>query len=58
VVIPQDMQLKPRFGEQLLCGVTVLEGEAEALRKTSSSSQLYQVLSPQKLEKIRIKLIP
>jgi hypothetical protein len=58
VVIPQDIQLKPRFDEQLLSGVTVLEGEAAALRKTNSSSQLYQTFSPQKLEKVRIKLIP
>lgn len=58
VVIPQDIELTPRFDKNLLSGVTVLEGKAEILKKRDWSNQLYQKLVPQKLETAEIKLIP
>ena len=58
VVIPQDIQFKASFDKDLLSGVTYLEGEAESLQKEDWSNQLYKTLSPQKLKKTKIKMIP
>lgn len=58
VVIPQDIELTPRFDKHLLSGVTVLEGEAEIIAEEDWSNQLYRRLSPQKPRKERIRLIP
>ena len=58
VVIPQDIQFKAYFEKELLSGVTFLEGEAERLQSQDWSNQLYKTLSPQKLSKTTIKLIP
>lgn len=59
VVIPNDIKLTPRFDANLLNGVTVLEGEANVVKKNIwSNKSLYKKLEAKKIEKTNIKLIP
>ncbi len=58
VTIPRSIRLNPRHDSELLCGVTVLEGKAEAFRSDDWSGELYRELKPQEPQEIDIKLIP
>lgn len=58
VVIPQNIQFQPHYKKDLLSGITILEGEAEVISKEDWTNQLYKPLSPQKLQKTTIKMIP
>jgi len=58
VVIPRNIKLKPRFDEELLGGVIVIEGKAEVFQEGYWSNRLYRDLTPQRPEKIAIRLIP
>jgi DUF1680 family protein len=58
VVIPHNIELKPRFDKELLTGVTVLQGKAEVCREGDWSNRLYRQLPPQKPRTVSIRLIP
>lgn len=58
VTIPRGIRLRPRHDSDLLAGVTVLEGRAEAFRSDDWSGELYRELKPQEPQEIDIKLIP
>lgn len=58
VALPRDGQLKPRFDETLLDGVTVLEGPGEVYRTGDWSGKLYKTVGSAKPEKISLRLIP
>jgi len=58
VVIPRDIQLKPRFDRLLLGGLTVLDGQAEVYRTGDWSGRLYKPLGSAGPEKIKLRLIP
>jgi DUF1680 family protein len=58
VVIPRGIGLKPRFDPEVLGGVTVLEGRAEAWREPDWSGQLYRELSTSPPEPFDLRLIP
>jgi DUF1680 family protein len=58
VRIPRTIALKPRFDKNLLGGVTVLEGKAEAIQEKPWSGQLYRELSSASPKPIDLKLIP
>jgi DUF1680 family protein len=58
IIIPQDIVFEPKFDSELLQGVTVLKGKAEILKKEDWSKELYKAITPQKPEKIDIRLIP
>ncbi|MFQ6035646.1 MAG: glycoside hydrolase family 127 protein [Sedimentisphaerales bacterium] len=58
IVIPRNIKLKPRFDKELLAGVIVLEGKAEVVEEGDWSNHLYRQLSPQRKEKVMIRLIP
>ena len=58
VLIPQDIEFKPKFEAGFLSGVTILEGKAEILKKEDWSNKLYKPIAPQQPDKIDIKLIP
>ncbi len=58
VMIPRDIRLHPRHNSDLLGGVTVLEGKAEAFQSDSWSGELYREIEPQEPQQINIKLIP
>jgi len=58
VVIPHNIRLEPQFRKNLLGGVTVLEGEAEAFEEGDWSGGLYRELAPQKAKKLAVTLIP
>jgi DUF1680 family protein len=58
VVIPQGIQLRPRFDGRLLGGVTVLEGKAEVVAEAPWGKQLYRDLTPATARTIDLRLIP
>src|SRR5262249_14395012 len=58
VVIPQGIQLKPRFDGQLLGGVTALEGKAVGLEEPKWSGELYRDFEPKAPRAIDLRLIP
>jgi DUF1680 family protein len=58
VFIPRTTKLKPRFDGEILGGVTVLEGKAEAVPEVPWSRELYRELSPAAPKAIDLKLIP
>jgi DUF1680 family protein len=58
VVIPRGIDLTPRFEAELLGGVTVLEGRADAWPEGEWSGLLYRELSPAAPRPIELKLIP
>lgn len=58
VTIPRSIRLNPRYDGDLLAGVSVLEGKAEAFQSDDWSGELYRELKPQKPQEIDIRLIP
>jgi DUF1680 family protein len=57
VVIPANVQFRPRFEKQLLGGVTVLEGKAKLVKHADWSGLLYRNVSPDG-GSVDIQLIP
>ena len=55
IVLPADIELKPRHDPKLLGGVTVLEGEAVA---RPMSDALYSDRTPSRTERVKLRLIP
>jgi DUF1680 family protein len=58
VVLPRDIELKPRFDARLLGGVVVLEGRAEALSEPAWGEQLYRDLPEVRTQPVTVRLIP
>ncbi len=58
VLVPLDINLKPRYTTDLLGGVAVLEGTAKAGAKHSWGPQLYREAFPASLKDIRLRLVP
>jgi DUF1680 family protein len=58
VVIPGEIELKPRFDAGLLGGVTVLEGRAEALAEAEWTGELYREWKRGAARAIDLRLIP
>jgi len=58
VVIPRDIELKPRVEADLLGGITVLQGQARIYRQSDWSQTLYQRLPARDPDTIDIRLIP
>lgn len=58
VVIPEGIELRPRFNGRLLGGVTVLEGKAEVVAEAPWGKQLYRDLTPATARPIDLRLIP
>ncbi len=56
--LPRDIQLKPRHEEELLGGVTVLEGEARIVKEGDWTGVLYREISDDQPQPLEIKLIP
>ena len=56
--IPRDIRLIPRHDQDLLGGVTVLEGEALRIPEGEWDGQLYRSMNNGSAEKIHITLIP
>jgi len=58
VAIPRKIELRPRSEPQLLGGVTILEGQAEARPETGWSKALYRDLADTEPKSINLRLIP
>jgi DUF1680 family protein len=58
VALPRDVKLTPRFGRDLLGGVAVLEGKAEASAEPAWGDELYREFKPSAPRPIDVKLIP
>lgn len=58
VFLPPDIELRARHLPDLLGGVTVLEGEAEAIREPPWTGTLYRELERATSEPLPVKLIP
>lgn len=58
VLIPPDIQLTSRYDQQLLDGVTVLEGHALLRPKADWNGKLYQDFKPQQLKPLNVRFIP
>jgi DUF1680 family protein len=58
VALPRDVKLTPRFDRELLGGVTVLEGKAEAAADRPWGEELYREFKPSAPKLVRVKLIP
>jgi len=58
VHIPRDVHLTPRYAQDLLGGVTVLEGEACRIREDEWDGKLYRNIDDDSAEVVRITLIP
>ncbi len=58
VALPRNIELKPRFDDNLLSGITVLEGEADIRQEPDWSDQLYRKLPSKEPKKAMIRLIP
>jgi DUF1680 family protein len=58
VIIPRGIDLRPRFDPELLGGVTVLEGRAEARHEPDWSGQLYRELATSPPRPFDLRLIP
>jgi DUF1680 family protein len=58
VLIPHDIDLKPRYDATLLGGVTVLEGKTEAVVERAWSGELYRELAPTTPRTVALRLIP
>lgn len=57
VVIPENIQLRPRFDGRLLGGVTVLEGKAKLAKEGDWTGLLYRAIQPG-TGTVDIRLIP
>lgn len=58
VILPQGIQLVPRFDPDLLGGVTVLEGKAVAQASPDWTGKLYQEVKELPAREIDVRLIP
>lgn len=58
VALPRDVKLTPRFDRDLLGGVVVLEGKAEAATGAAWGDELYREFKPVTPRTIDVKLIP
>jgi DUF1680 family protein len=58
IVIPRNIDLRPRHDRTLLGGVTVLEGKAEAVVEPAWSGRLYRELAPAAPRSVLLRLIP
>jgi hypothetical protein len=58
VVIPRDITLGPRFEEQFLGGIAVLQGQARVFNEGDWSNQLYRELTSKKPKEVSVQLIP
>mgnify|MGYP000026370934 CR=1 FL=1 len=56
--IPHNIKLTPRYDENLLGGVTVLEGEAWRIPEEEWKDELYRRITASSAEPVRITLIP
>ncbi len=58
VMIPHNIDLKPRYDKSLLGGITILEGKANILPENDWSNTLYKPQKYTDMKEIKIKLIP
>lgn len=58
VVVSARAEFQPRFIEQLLAGVAVLEGKALVISLDKSNEDLYRRISPQEAGVRQIRLVP
>ena len=58
VLMPVDIALQARFDPDMLGGVTILEGTAEAIEGRAWNDQLYREVSRQPTKEMPVKLIP
>ena len=58
VTISSGAKFRTRFTEELLAGVTVLEGKASVLAQDEWNKALYRRISPQDTKTTEIRLIP
>jgi DUF1680 family protein len=58
VALPRDVKLVPRFDRDLLGGVAVLEGKADASAEPAWGGALYREFKPAAPRVIDVKLIP
>jgi hypothetical protein len=58
IVIPQHIELEPRYDKDLLGGVVVLEGMAKRTPREDWPAELYRRMEPLPLEATKVKLIP
>ena len=58
VVVPSDIELRARYIGDLLDGVTVIEGEAEARPSGDWNNKLYRTLQPGQSKSCSLRLIP
>jgi DUF1680 family protein len=58
ILVPREIQLKPRFDRGWPGGLTVLEGRAEARRDADWSGQLYRELATAAPKPFDLRLIP
>jgi DUF1680 family protein len=58
ISIPARIDLKPRFDGKLLSGITVLEGQAQALSEADWGNRLYRDLPALNTRAIPVRLIP
>jgi DUF1680 family protein len=58
VVVPADLKLVPRYDDQLLSGVTVLEGTILARQTSAWDKELYRSLDAQEERPITVRFIP
>jgi hypothetical protein len=58
VAVPRGTRFTPRFDRDLLGGVVVLEGKAEAAPATAWGDELYRDFKPSATRSLHIKLIP
>ncbi len=58
VNIPSDIKLMPRYDKNLLGGITVLSGEAIAVKEKDWSDQLYRPVAKEVTTKVPVRLIP
>ena len=58
IAIPPAIKLRNHFDEELLGGITILEGKAHVLAGSTWGEVLYRQISHQKPKAIDIRLIP
>jgi hypothetical protein len=58
VTIPRGIEMKPRFAGELLGGVAILEGKAEAVIEPAWGKELYRALAPAATRPVDLTLVP
>ena len=58
VKLPVDSKFSVKYDAELLSGVTVIEGDVFATRKSPRDNSLYRPLQPIDEREIRVRLIP